>query len=229
MESHESAHEVQDVMLKVFQYNKGLIDLEELKKEIHKRASNSKYKVMYQPWIKGLDFLECYQTKLALLQDLCSGTMQIIIESLTSKLSNRMPKLSFILDVKSTDTVEVVKTKIREIKGTPLDEQRLFLNGNQLKDSQTMKECNIQNGTLIRLERHFQISSIGLGGKRSFFEVDASDTIEIVKRCRMSDGISPDENRLIFRGQRLKNELTVSDYNLQPGDQLQVVLRLRSS
>lgn len=94
----------------------------------------------------------------------------------------------------------------------------------------TVGQVGIASGALVQLEKRdrMHINVKTLTGKSIPLNVQTHVSIEDLKLLLQDkEGIPPDQQRIICNGRQLEDGLTLSDYNIQPGSTLHLILRLR--
>ena len=142
----------------------------------------------------------------------CGESFGLIVRTLTGKTTS--------IQICKYATTEELTHLIQDKEGIPADQQRFVFGGKYLEDGQTLSEYNIQKGSIVhlvlRLRGGMQIFIKGLTGKILTLEVEPSDTIGNLKyKIQDRDGIPPDQQSLILLGKSLKDEETISHYNIQ--------------
>ncbi|KAA6316376.1 MAG: putative ubiquitin, partial [Streblomastix strix] len=129
------------------------------------------------------------------------------------------------------DTIESMKQKIREKEGIPISQQCLNFAQRHLGNGHTLQDYNIQNEATLHIVRRLcngmQIFVKTLTNKIIELEVHEDDTIESVKQqIQDKEGIPTDQQRLVFVGEKLDDELTLQECNIRKEATLHLLPRL---
>ncbi|KAK1401940.1 Ubiquitin [Heracleum sosnowskyi] len=129
--------------------------------------------------------------------------MQILVKFLTGN--------TITVVVESSDTVHILKTKIRNKVGISVDNQRLVLPGKQLEDDCTLAEYEIQDFILCLNVMNIFVKT--LAGKTIPLEVEETDRIyEIKAKIYDEERVPIHHQKLIFGDEELEDHLTLTDY-----------------
>ena len=131
----------------------------------------------------------------------------------------------FNLDVRPSDTIEEVKSKIQGKQGIPTDHQRLYFSGRQLENSQTLSNYDIKNGStvqmVLRLRGGMCIFIKSFEGTTFSIYLDCESTVEELKEKILQEinakggkQLPTASLRLLYSGRELHEGRTLADYNI---------------
>jgi ubiquitin C len=124
------------------------------------------------------------------------------------------------LEFKPSDTIKNIKDKIYQKEGISPEMQILIFTTNELKDNLTLLDYKIQEESTIHLIFN-KIYVKSIKGKNIELNFQPSDSIKNIKdKIHKIEGIPPDQQSLMFSGKELKENLTLSEYNIQRGSTL---------
>ena len=142
------------------------------------------------------------------------------------------------LEVEPSDSIEEVKRKFEDKEGIPACKLRLCFQGRHLKDARTLAEYEVKRESCVQMgvlvpphvgvlvPPHITVQT--LEGKEITLAVQPSDTVGVVKR-KLEDhlqGITADQQRLIFKGRQLEDARTLAEYEVENRSTLHLVVRL---
>ena len=134
------------------------------------------------------------------------------------------------LEVHPDTSIKDIKQHLQDFISPDRPRQCLFLADKQLEDDRTLSDYNLEKGSTLHISLRDAVTIYvkTLTEKTIILEVDLAESIDSVKqRIHDKEGVLPQQQRIIFFGKQLENNLTLSDNNIQKESTLYVIYRLK--
>jgi len=145
-----------------------------------------------------------------------------VVELQPMEIKVRTPDGKLIpIAIAPEDTVADLKKKVEKETGTPVPDQVLNFEGDELDDKPTLEDYDINHGDIVDLEG-MEIFVKHPSGWTIPLKVTPSDTIDDIKdRVAQEKDLPKEQQRLSFDGKPLKkDDNTLSDYGIKNKDTL---------
>lgn len=143
---------------------------------------------------------------------------------------------TFVINATS---VSAAKAELGNITGMGPEHFKLSYGGKVLDDNTSFSEYGITSDSTLNVFVPLRGGGGGEGGTKQIFiktlqgktmtlDVADTDTIASVKqKIFEKENIPQDQQRLVFNGKQLEDNMTINDYNIQADANIHLVLRLR--
>jgi len=132
------------------------------------------------------------------------------------------------LELDLDDKIATIKAKIQSQENILPRHQQLIFARQQLEDSRTLIEYNIQNGSVVFLEVSSWIIFVEISNSKTIIlKVSPNDTIKRVKeKIHDTQNILPYQQQLFFKDEEITNEeATLTTYNIKNHRTLNLVIQ----
>jgi hypothetical protein len=133
------------------------------------------------------------------------------------------------LKAEDDDTVLTIKAKLQERLDVTPNHQRLLYRGIRLENDCTLKDCNVQVGSVIQMEINYpmQIGVRTWENRNLNVNVFASDRVMVVKvMLEQQTRVPIHQQVLILASTVMQDDFTLQDYNVRNGE---ILLQMRNN
>ena len=110
--------------------------------------------------------------------------------------------------------------------GIPFQLQKLSFEGQDLENMKTLERYGIRNKSVIKLTVSLQVSIKTVAGRSFEVEVKPYYTVQMLKtKVWEMEGIQIDNQKMLLGGEKLKDDLQLSNYDIQNGSIIHLIPR----